>query len=99
MSRKSSKKTPVVISGSLYTDDDWTGTRLSSAQWFEWLSQGYSFYFEGADCSMTVRAELRRKGLSWYAFKKQNGKLKKHYVGRIDALTIERLEQIAHGFA
>lgn len=96
MSRKASEKTAVVKSGILYTNDDNTGLRVSSPEWFDWLSAGRTFYFQGRnDDGITIRSEKRRRGLSWYAFKRRSGKLKKTYVGRTPAVTLEKLEAVA----
>ena len=38
MSRHESRSTPKIISSVLYTDDQFTGTRLDSPAWFAWLS-------------------------------------------------------------
>ncbi len=92
MPRTESKSTPTIISGALYTDDPaTTGTRIDTPAWFEWLATGQSFYHAGC----TFRAEQRRKGLSWYAFKKRSGKLSKAYAGRTGALTAQRLDAVA----
>ncbi len=92
MSRKSSKSTPVVISGMLYTEDEYTGLRVSSPEWFGWLARGQTFYVE--EGRFTVRAEKRHGGLSWYAFKKIDGKLFKKYVGRTAALSLDKLRSV-----
>ena len=47
MARRASKKTPIVISGYVYTDDPMTtGMVLDTERWFEWLatSQTRLFY-------------------------------------------------------
>jgi hypothetical protein len=98
MARKSSKKTAVVTSGTLYTDDEYTGMRLSSSDWVSWLSLGITFYYECSSGGFTVRSEQRRQGLSWYAFKKINGRLQKVYVGRSAAVRVDRLEYVGSCF-
>lgn len=88
MARKESKSTPVIISETLYSNDELTGAHVGSETWKTWISRHQTFYFEG----ITVRAEKRRQGYSWYAFKKLAGKLHKAYVGRDEAITLEALQ-------
>ena len=90
--RGNSRKTPVIWSGHLYTDDEaMTGLRLDSPEWFAWLACGKSFSCNGA----TIRCELRRSRPYWWAYRKVNGKLSKRYLGAADQLTRERLEAAA----
>lgn len=99
MSRKANVNTPTVKSLYLYTTDEaTTGIKLDSAEWFAWLEAGNTFYFDGIFGGFTARAEKRRQGLSWYAFKKINGKLHKRYIGRNAALSIDHLRNIAQSF-
>ncbi len=95
MPRKSSKDTPVVISGVLYTEDEYTGTVVGSSRWFEWLADHTTFYYEGRVGTFTAHRELRRQGYSWYARRRQAGKLSKVYLGRLPGVTLERLEVAA----
>lgn len=95
MSRKSSKKTPVVIGGVLYTDDHWNGARVGDMTWTFWLKMGHTFYFDDQIGTFTARAEKRGNGHSWYAFKKVNGRLQKKYIGRESALEMSRLREVA----
>ena len=44
MSKYANRRTPIVVSGVLYTDDEHTGTRLNSPAWFTWLEAGITFY-------------------------------------------------------
>lgn len=46
----------------------------------------------------TCRAEMRRNGRSWYAYKRTGGKLVKRYVGRDDAITWVRLKEVGQLF-
>ena len=93
MPRKSSKKTPVVISNILYTDDKFTGTQVGSDRWVSWLEQGHTFYFDG-NPAFTARCENRRTGKFWYTFTKHNGNLFKVYVGRAIQIDKARLLEI-----
>jgi len=91
MMRKSSKKTAALISGTLYTDDEYTGTRIDTPAWLAWLVLGKSFYVELEGVGFTVRSQKRRNGMFWYAVKKLDGKTKSIYVGPSYALTLARL--------
>lgn len=100
MARKSSTSTAVVKGGYLYTANEaTTGTKIDSPEWVKWLETGETFYFDDERAgSFTARAEKRRQGLSWYAFRKVNGKLIKRYIGRNAALTANKLMEIAASF-
>ena len=53
-------------------------------------TQGY------IDGFMTVRKERRQRGTAyWSAYRRQGQRLRKRYIGRSDALTQARLEEIA----
>ena len=96
MTRKSSRSTPVVISGILYSEDAYSGTRVDSVEWFEFIATGTTFYLDNV--GITFRSEQRRGGLSWYAFKRLKGVLVKRYVGRCSGVTLSRLREIAKLF-
>jgi LuxR family transcriptional regulator, maltose regulon positive regulatory protein len=96
MSQKANKSTPVVKSGILYSEDENNGLRIDSPEWFAWVKNGATFYFEDRGLTYTARAEKRRQGLSWYAFKKVGGKLHKRYIGRCEGLSRERLDDVAN---
>ena len=65
MARRASKKTPVVISHYLYTNDPvTTGIALDTPGWFAWLKAQttVSFYYQGAQTGITVRREAKQRG-------------------------------------
>lgn len=97
MARKEHRTTPKVVSGVLYSDDSFTGTRIGSDQWLQWLDNAKSFYYESpAGVGITVRCETRQRGgVYWFAYKQTNNVLRRKYVGKADKLTIERLNQVA----
>jgi LuxR family transcriptional regulator, maltose regulon positive regulatory protein len=100
MPRKSTKTTPMIISGVLYTDDRWTGTRIGSAQWFTWLAQATTFYYKGDIGTFTARCEAKQRGgVYWTAYRRSAGKLSKRYLGKPDALTADRLATVAAALA
>jgi LuxR family transcriptional regulator, maltose regulon positive regulatory protein len=67
--------------------------RVGSPQWYEWLSSGLGFLFEGGTGHFTARREMRRGTEYWYAYRRSNGKFSKAYLGKSQELTVERLEQ------
>ena len=85
---------------------------LDSAQWFAWLEQKFAFRVEqvyylanqsGLDpyyLRYTVRPEHRQRGqLYWYPYKKyHNQRLHRSYLGKTQAVTLARLDQVAWQF-
>jgi LuxR family maltose regulon positive regulatory protein len=66
-------------------------------QWFRWLSACSSFSFQGQGGHLTLRKESRPRGGEgyWYAYRTQNRRTVKKYVGRAAELSIARLEATA----
>jgi LuxR family transcriptional regulator, maltose regulon positive regulatory protein len=66
-------------------------------QWFRWLSARSSFSFQGQYGHLTLRKEPRPRGGEgyWYAYRTQNRRTVKKYVGRTAELSITRLEATA----
>ncbi len=96
MPRRASRKTPLVLSGYLYTDDAFTGTRLDSPAWCAWLSTATTFYYDGRRGTFTARCERRQRGdRYWTAYRRQRGVLRRVYLGKTDLLTAQRLEEVA----
>lgn len=84
MPRKSHKRTPTIISGTLYLANG-EGFGLDTPEWRSFVATGETFYHN--DNRYTCRRERRRNGFYWYAFKKIDGKLSKVYLGTDDKLT------------
>ena len=97
MSRHANRTTPKIVSGSLYTDDIFTtGTRVGSPAWFAWLDTASTFYFEGRTGTFTALRERRQRGSTyWIAYRRQQGRLARSYLGKSDQLTFERLVSVA----
>lgn len=96
MPRHASKKTPVVVSGYLYTDDpQTTGIILDSPAWLAWLESKVapSFYYQGPQAGCTVRREVKQRG-GWYfvAYRFSQRKLHKVYLGAAPCVTRSALE-------
>ena len=67
--------------------------------WFAWLAQGTPFAFEGktASCRCLLRQETKQRGERyWYAYHRSGKTLRKKYVGKVAAVTLTRLEEVAH---
>ncbi len=67
--------------------------------WFAWLAQGTPFAFVGktASCRCLLRQETRQRGERyWYAYHRSGKTLRKKYVGKAAAVTLTRLEEVAH---
>jgi hypothetical protein len=85
---------------------------LGSAQWFTWLELKFAFRVEqvyyltdqsGLDpyyLRYTVRPERRQRGqFYWYPYKKyHNRRLHSTYLGKIEMVTLARLDQVALQF-
>lgn len=64
--------------------------------WFAWLATCPSFAFQGKHGHLTLQREARSRGEGyWYAYRSQQRRTFKRYVGRTDDLTIARLEATA----
>ena len=74
---------------------------FASAAWQEWLGRVPSFAFQSKEGHrFTARKEARaRRGTYWVAYRKAGGKLTHSYIGRPEAVTLARLEQVARSLA
>ena len=81
-----------VTAGILENESGYT-IPLDSPQWQEWLNNAQSFRY--CPTSDNAAYTARREKLYWYAYRKQQGKLHKRYLGKAEELTLERLEHIA----
>src|SRR5579859_4218514 len=96
MPRTENRSTPKIISGYIYTDDEYTGTLVGSPAWFTWLSAATTFYYEGRLGTFTAHREHRQRGTHyWTAYRRQLGILYRVYLGKADLLTPQRLEEVA----
>ena len=96
MPRRANRTTPIVLSGHIYTDDEYTGTRVGSPAWFAWLATATTFYFEGHPGTFTAHCERRQRGNRyWIAYRRYQGFLRRIYLGTADQLTLPRLQEVA----
>ncbi len=106
----SRKSTPEVRLNKLYPDGAGHSTAIGdvgSPEWFAWLEEAGQFRYYAVQQShvahdyyrpmrpISVRKEKRRNGFFWCAYLRTNGQLYKRYVGRSQALTTDRLDEIA----
>src|SRR5579883_2451679 len=97
------RSTPSVHENRLYFDpaDQEKALEVDSAAWFAWLQQETSvlFSFHAPDgLTYTARKEgagNRRGGRYWKAYRKQQGRLYRAYMGKTEDLNSSRLHEIA----
>jgi LuxR family maltose regulon positive regulatory protein len=73
--------------------------RVGMGEWYRWLETARSFAWRGAGGRFTARREERSGSHFWYAYRRQNGALRKTYLGRSSELTAERLAEAARTLA
>lgn len=86
---------PAVRDGRLITTPDAAPVSAGTPAWFAWLGEARSFTFSGAHGTFTARHESRSAGQFWYAYRRQDGRLRKAYLGRTADLSLDRLEHAA----
>ena len=72
--------------------------KVGTPEWYSWLNNFPTFAFSSTYGSFTARKEIagnRRGGSYWKAYRTRNGKLHRAYLGKSEALTLERLNEIA----
>src|SRR6266704_3167012 len=103
-SREESAMTPTVQGETLVYRQDGQEQVLTvdTAAWFAWLETASTFSFGSSEGLFTARREQaghKRGGWYWKAYRKQHGKLSSHYLGKSEALTLERLQAAAQALA
>ena len=80
---------------------------IDSAIWFAWVETAVTFRYPSPRRLVVVRGygplvspislrkEKRRQGALWYAYRRNHGLLHKRYVGKSEALTSARLDEVA----
>lgn len=86
---------PVLRHGRLHLADH-PSIAVDTEAWFTWLSQANRFCYwpSTSNFRLTVRKEKRRRAYYWYAYLKYASKLHNAYVGRNEAVTSDRLQQV-----
>lgn len=90
---------PTVRDGMLLTNPTDSPILVGTADWFDWLDAARSFAYRGAAGRFTARQEERSGRRFWYAYRQQDGTLRKSYLGRSAELTAERLDEAARALA
>src|SRR6478752_6552450 len=90
---------PTVRDGMLLTSPTEPPISVGTADWFKWLEGARSFAYRGAAGRFTARQEERSGRRFWYAYRQQEGTLRKSYLGRSAELTTERLDEAARALA
>src|ERR1700738_4747083 len=96
------RSTPTIHNSTLHTyeEEQEISIVVGSEQWFEWLRKETStiFSFHALDGSYTARKERagnRRGGWYWKAYRKDQGRLYRAYLGKPEDLTMAQLTEIA----
>ena len=86
---------PVLREGWLHLVDH-PSIEVDTEAWFAWLSQANCFCYWPTTSTfrLTLRKEKRRHTHYWYAYLKNARKLHNAYVGRTEAVTRDRLQQV-----
>ena len=92
------RRLPFVADQCLHVSEELSDPILvGSEAWYCWLAaeQHQSFAFCNQLGSFTVRRERRRQHAYWYLYHKQEGKLRKTYLGKSEEMSLERLNSVA----
>ena len=94
------KRTPIVRGEVLVyqRDEHEQVLTVGTADWYTWLETAASFAFVSQAGSFTARCERSGHGRGdwyWRAYRKQQGQLLARYLGKSEALTLERLHTVA----
>jgi LuxR family maltose regulon positive regulatory protein len=90
---------PTVRDGMLLTSPTEPPIAVGTTDWSDWLDAARSFAYRGAAGRFTARQEERSGRRFWYAYRQQDGTLRKTYLGRSAELTAERLDEAARTLA
>src|SRR5438045_2179998 len=75
---------------------------VETPAWFAWLATASTFAFTSDNGTFTARKERagnQRGGWYWKAYRTQHGKHSSLYLGKAEALTLERLNAVAQALA
>jgi LuxR family maltose regulon positive regulatory protein len=72
---------------------------VGSPIWRTWLEQTASFAFRGQRGAYTARKEQIKPGdWYWYAYQRSQKRVQKQYLGKSEALSLRRFEEVAERF-
>src|SRR5713101_7109847 len=79
------------------TNSSFPAIQVGSEAWYAWLSQPAtrSFAFHSPQGTLTARREHRHGTWYWYAYRSQEGHVRKVYLGKSEELTPARLHEAA----
>ena len=83
-------------------DGDEQVLMVETPAWFDWLATASTFAFTGDMGTFTARKERasnQRGGWYWKAYRTQHGKHSSLYLGKAEALTLDRLNTVAQALA
>jgi LuxR family maltose regulon positive regulatory protein len=94
------RQIPYVADGVLHDPEFSGGPKIAvgSPSWIAWLTDPAtrSFSFRSSSATYTARKERRsRGGEYWVAYRRQDGRLRKAYLGKAEDLTLARLDDAA----
>jgi len=92
------RKTPRVLGNTLVRNERGEGCMIAvgTPAWFAWLEQASAFFFESPFGTFTAcRERSQRGGWYWRAHRRRLGKVYRVYLGKAEALTPERLSEVA----
>jgi LuxR family maltose regulon positive regulatory protein len=85
---------PIVRNNLLHLRD--SSVRVGTTEWFNWLENNTKFKYQGSDGHFLARCEKRRNScFYWYAYRRQEGKLYKEYLGKQENLSVDLLRQVS----
>ncbi|MEG4009902.1 hypothetical protein QUA41_28615 [Microcoleus sp. Pol11C1] len=91
------QQTIPVVADEVITLLDGTNLNLESPEGLKWLESAISFRFESSygHKPFTARKQIASEIGYWYGSRKVEGRVHKKYIGKVDGLTMERLEEVA----
>jgi LuxR family maltose regulon positive regulatory protein len=96
------KTTPIVRGNTLTYQQGKQELLVDTPAWYAWLETASAFAFTSEAGTFTARRERagnQRGGWYWKAYRTQHGKLTSLYLGKAEALTLERLNAVAKALA
>jgi LuxR family maltose regulon positive regulatory protein len=97
-----SHKTPHVEAGQLHEHGKPDTIAVGSPEWYAWLAdeQHHCFHFTHPSGGFTARKERKQRGQwYWVAYRQAHHRLHKTYIGKADALTEARLQEVSQSLA
>lgn len=97
----SKRKIPSVLHDPDFPDEahlnleDGDTLAVGSSAWYSWLEEHSSFRFDSGDNLFTAVKRTYETGDYWYANRKIEGKTANKYLGKSEALTVNRMKEIA----